>query len=260
MTRSFLLLLFVSGTLSGCMGGTATLSPSQQKLVDLQQRAQLQASRGQQSDAARLLQEALTLSSSLDDRHGQASVLIQQARLARQSGDLETADRAISQALSLACGSQYYADAAQERALQELVRNHLETATQWAETARREEHGDLIGSRINLLARLALLQGDHQRAALLAEEALRNIHAEQLPAERANALRLLGVAKARQGQHDQAEQILQQALTLDKQLELPPRIAADLEALAELAGQRGDTAAQKQYLQRSATVRSAIGR
>jgi len=258
MTRTVLLLLVMSGTLYGCLGGAARLTPGQQKLAVLQQRAQLQTDRGRQTEAERLLQEALRLAASLDDRQGQTSVLLQQARLARQTGDLVAADQVIAKALPLATGGPYHADAAQERALLELARNDVAAATRWAEIARREEQGELIASRLNLLARLALLQGDRERAVQLAEEALKKTTDDSLAAERANALRMLGMIRGQQGRHDQAQQELHQALALDKQLELPARIAADLEALAELAGLRGDTAAQQEYQQRATTVRDAI--
>jgi len=258
MTRTVLLLLVVSSTLCGCLGGAARLSPGQHKLAILQQRAQLQVDRGRQDDAARLLQEALRLAASLDDRQGQTSVLLQQARLARQTGDLATAELAIATALPLATGSSYHADAAQERALLELTRNNIAAATHWAAIAQREERGDLIGSRLNLLARLALLQGDLDQAARLAEEALQKTADDEQAAERANALRMLGTIHGRQGRFDQAQQTLHLALALDKQLELPTRIASDLEALAELAGMRGDTAAQQEYQQRAITVKNAI--
>lgn len=258
MIRTVLLLLLLCSALFGCLGNAARLSPGQHKLVSLQQRAQQQLDRGRQDEAARLLQEALRLAESLDDQQGQATVLLQQARLARQSGNLETAERTIAKALPLATGSPYYADAAQERALLELARNDIAAATHWAETAQREEHGPLIGSRLNLLARLALLQGNLDRAARLAEEALQTTVDDGLAAERANALRILGTVHGRLGRYDQAQQMLQQALALNKQLELPARIAADLVALAELAGQRGDTEAQQQFQQRAATVKSAI--
>jgi len=259
MTRTaLLLLLMMSGTLYGCLGSGVRLTPGQQKLAVLQQRAQLQTERGRPTEAERLLQEALRLAASLDDRQGQTSVLLQQARLARQTGNLEAADQVIAKALPLATGGPYHADAAQERALLELARNDVAAATQWAEIARREERGALIASRLNLLARLALLQGNRDRAAQLAEEALNKTTDDSLASERANALRMLGMIDGQQGRFDQAEHKLHQALVLDKQLELSARIAADLEALAELAGLRDDTPAQQEYQQRATTVRDAI--
>jgi tetratricopeptide (TPR) repeat protein len=255
-----LCMLCVLTMLCGCLGGTAARqSPSKQRLTDLQQRAQTSAEKGLHADAARLLQEALRLASALDDHQGQASILLQQARLARRNGELSAADQAITRGLALAEGSELYADAAQERALLELALGKTEAAVRWAETALREERGALLARRLNLLARLALVQGNTDQAGQLAEQALTKASSDALAAERANALRMLGIVRGNQKRYAEGEQLLQQALTLDKELELPARIAADLEALAGLAGQRGDAKAHLQFLQRAKTVREASG-
>ena len=245
--------------LAGCAGGgQINTSRSQQQLNDLQDRAQHSADRGFYDNAGKLLQEALRLTSSLDDRQGQAAVLLQQARLARQQGKLAEAGQALTRALPLAAKSRLYADAAQEKALQELAAGRIDEAIQWARTAQQQEQGNLQARRLNLLARLTLLQKDHQQAGQLAEQALRHASAESLMAERANALRILGTVRGKQQRLTEGEQHLQQALQLDKQLELPLRIADDLEALAELARLRGDLQSQQEYSQRAQTVRANI--
>lgn len=260
MTKALSLVVLASLLLPGCfVGGAAKPSLSQQRLADLQERAQLSADNGLRDDAGRLLQEALQLASSLDNRQGQTSVLLQQARLARQYGDRATAEQAVNRALALSTGSTSYADAAQEKSLQELAAGKTDAAVQWAETALREERGELLARRLNLLARLALLQGKLDAAAARAEQALNHASSEQLATERANALRMLGSMKGRQGQYIEGERLLGQALALDKGLELPTRIAADLDALAELSRLQGDVSRQQAYQQRAETVRSAIG-
>lgn len=258
MTRTLpcLLALFM---LSGCFGsGGARPTLTQQKLADLQQRAQLNADKGRYADAERLLGEALLLTSSLDDRTGQAAVLLQQARLARQSGTAARAEKAIQRALELSANTALFADAAQEKALQELQAGRFETATSWAETALREERGNLLARRLNLLARLALLQKNYDHAGKLAEQALDKSSAAPLATERANALRILGTVRGHQKRYHEGERLLQEALSLDKELELPERIAADLEALAHLAGQQGNGELQHQLQQRAKTVRDTL--
>lgn len=254
MTRALTSILIL-GLLSGCMGGgAAKQSMSQQKLADLQVRAQINADKGFYDDARLLLHEALRLASALDDQQGQAAILVQQARLARQNGDLAHAGQAVAQALQLSSGSLRYADAAQEMALQELAANRTDMAVHWAKTALNEERGGLLARRLNLLARLALIQGRRNDAGILAEQALA-ASSETLAAERANALRMLGTVRGQQQRYEEGEQLLGQALQLDKELELPTRIAADLEALAELAALRRDVTAQQHLLQRAKTVR-----
>ena len=251
--------LLISLTLASCFGGGAvTRSVSQQRLTDLQQRAQISADKGFYDDARRLLQEALQLAGSLDDRQGQAAVLVQQARLARQNNQQAQAGQAVAQALNLSVGSDLHADAAQEKALQELAAGRTDQALNWAEIALREERGDRLARRLNLLARLALLQGRTTDAANLAEQALKKSGAEPMAAERANALRMLGTVRGQQQRYAEGEQLLGQALELDKQLELPDRIAADLEALAVVAALRGDQVRQQDYRHRAQTVMDSL--
>jgi len=251
--------LLISLTLAGCFGGGAvTRSVTQQRLTDLQQRAQISADKGFYDDARRLLQEALQLAGSLDDRQGQAAVLVQQARLARQNNQQAQAGQAVAQALNLSVGSDLHADAAQEKALQELAAGRTDQALNWAEIALREERGDRLARRLNLLARLALLQGRTTDAANLAEQALKKSGAEPMAAERANALRMLGTVRGQQQRYAEGEQLLGQALELDKQLELPDRIAADLEALAVVAALRGDQVRQQDYRHRAQTVMDSL--
>lgn len=246
--------LLCSLLLVGCFGGATARTVTQQRLTDLQQRAQISADKGFYHDARQLLQEALRLAGSLDDQQGQASVLIHQARLARQHNDPTLARQAVTQALKLSAGGALQADAAQEMALQELMAGRTDQALSWAETARREERGDLLARRLNLLARIALIQGRTADAAKLAEQALGKSDGQPMAAERANALRILGTVRGQQQQYLEGERLLGQALELDKQLELPARIAADLEALGTLAGLQGDQARQNDYLKRAQTV------
>lgn len=257
MIRPLSALLF-SLVLAGCFGGgSVTPTVTQQRLTDLQQRAQISADKGFYDVARQLLQEALQLAGSLDDQQGQAAVLVHQARLARQNNEQAPASQAVTQALQLSAGSALHADAAQEMALQELAAGRTDQARGWAEIALREERGNLLARRLNLLARIALIQGRTADAANLAEQALAKSGSEPLAAERANALRILGTVRGQQQQYAEGERLLEQALELDKQLELPARIAADLEALAGLAGLRGDQLRQQDYLHRAETVRNS---
>lgn len=257
MTRTVccLLALFM---LSGCFGsGGARPTLTQQRLADLKQRAQINADKGRYADAERLLSEALTLTSSLDDQTGQAAVLVQKARLARHKGAVDQAEKAVHKALELSAGTALFADAAQEKALQELQMGRLDSATRWAETALREERGDSLARRLNLLARLALLQKNFDQAGILAEKALAGASAAPLATERANALRILGVVRGHQKRYQEGEKLLQEALSLDKELELPDRIAADLEALAQLAKEQGKSDVYHHLRQRAQTVRDS---
>jgi tetratricopeptide (TPR) repeat protein len=252
-----LLLLTAITLLSGCMGNKAAvpLTKKQSTIGDLNERALNSAGKGYDHDALKLLQEAFRLAATVDDLDGQIITLLNQSRLARHNAQPQLAEKSADQALSLAKGTVHFADAAQEKSLQELSAHRLDEAGHWAETAHTAEQGKLLGRRLNLLARIALLKGDRAEATHQAELALAANRGDELVMERANSLRVLGIIKTQEGQHAEAEQLLQEALRLDKQQAASAKIAADLEALAELAGLKGEQSRQQDYLQRAKAVR-----
>lgn len=252
----FVLFVAVCSLSSGCVGNKATqLSEHERRITDLNERALDSAAKGFDTDAQKLLQEALQRSLAQDDRSGVTVTLLNQSRLARHGGNLQLAAQLVEQTLVSATGTTQYADVAQEKALQELAGNRLAEAGRWAEIARTSEKGDLLGRRLNLLARITLLKKENSAATLLAEQALAANKGDGMELERANSLRMLGLIKAQEKQFDKAEELLQEALSLDKQQAASAKIAADLEALAELAGLKGDKNLQQGYLQRAKTVR-----
>lgn len=259
MTDTFLklaLCVTVCSLLGGCAANKATqLSEHERRITDLNERALDSAAKGYDTDAQKLLQEALQRSLAQDDRSGATVTLLNQSRLARHGGNLQLAAQLVEQALVSATGTIQYADVAQEKALQELAGNRLAEAGRWAEIARTSEKGNLLGRRLNLLARIALLKKENSAATLLAEQALAANKGDGMELERANSLRMLGLIRAQERQFDKAEELLQEALSLDKQQAASAKIAADLEALSELAGLKGDKNLQQGYLQRAKTVR-----
>ena len=252
-----LMVLAATIMLAGCLANNSgQISVQQKKINDLNERALTLTESGYDRDAQKLLQDALQLASSRDDQEGQIITLLNLSRLARHSNTLQVAAQYVERALSLAKGTVYYADVAQEKALQELAANRLDQATRWADAARTAEQGNLIGRRHNLLARIALIKGDKTEAARQAERALSANDGDGRELERANSLRILGGIKAQTRRFDEAEEMLQEALKLDKQYQAAPsRIAADLDALAELAGSRQDLARKQEYLNRARLVR-----
>ncbi len=258
LTRGMLVTLVMFG-MFGCSGTkTVLLQEQQRRIVDLNERALQQALSGHQGEADTLLQQALRLADSLDDRETEVLTLLNQSRLARHAGKQQAAFSAVEQALARAKGSEQYADAAQERALLELSTGKLDTAASWAEAARTAESGDNLGRRLNLLARITLLQGKQQEAAQLAEKALDANRKAGQELEQANTLRLLGSIRARERAFEKAAELLEKALQLDKQEAEPRKIAEDLDALAELAGLQQDTSRQAAYRERATRVRESL--
>lgn len=250
-----ILITTVLTLLGGCSGSKLQLSAHELKIIDLNERALVSAQKGYHTDAQKLLEEALQKASAQDDRNGVNMTLLNQSILARHSGKLQLASQLIEKVLSNASGTAQYADAAQEKSLQELADNRLLEAGRWAQIAHSSEQGNLLGRRLNLLARISILKGDKTEAVRLAEGALAANRHDGMELELANSLRMLGLIKARDRQFDKAKELLIEALLLDKQQGASAKIAADLDALAELAGLKGEKDLQQGYLQRAKTVR-----
>ncbi len=262
MIRSCLMMLFMVAFIpvfSGCLGSRKVPQAVQQeRIADLNERALDSFEKGMDLDAAKLLQEALRLASSLDDRDGRTITLLNQSRIARHKGEKPEADRLVEQALGNALGTALYADVAQEKSIQQIEAGELDVALKWAKISNDSESGELSGRRMNLLARILLLKGDYNEASRMAEMALSANKSKDIYLEQANSLRTLGLIKGRAGQFDKALEMLQEALQIDRQQAASLKIAADLEALAEVSGLRNDLEAKKDYLKRALTVKEAL--
>lgn len=257
--KLILCLLLFTSTFTGCAGQKITPMNEQERSIrDLNERALKAASSGRQNDANKLLAEALLIANSMDNKDARIITLLNQSRLARHAGMLTEATRLTDEAMLLATNSKLYSDVAQEKALQGIAENRLDDATKWAEQALQKEQGNLMGRRLNLLARIQLLKNNLAEAELLANQGLSATKDAGMELEHANSLRMLGIIKTVYKDHEQAEELLQQALEIDRQQAEPLKIAADLDALAELAGKRGDDLAEKNYRQRGNLIRKSL--
>lgn len=257
ITSPLLAMLTLTTLLSGCFsGGAPALSPTVRRIQEMNERALHSVEKQRFDDARTVLDEALRLATSLDDGQQQTLTLINLARLERRLGRLQQAEPLLERARR-AAATGYAADLAQETALLMIARNHLPEAERWAEIALQEERGDLTGRRLNLLARIALLNGDEPKALRLAEQALGVCSAPAMAEERANALRIIGQLKVREKRFDEAERLLNEALTLDRRQERPLKIAADLEALAQLMDLKGQAEQGREYRQRARMARES---
>ena len=244
--------------LSACFGGSGKNSPGVQQLktAELNERALNSEENGNRYLAMQLLNEALRLSASLDDQQGQAVALLNIARLARPSGNMNLASSSVDRALLLSAGTNIYSDAVQEKAIQELSAGNMERAYSLAEDALAKEQGNLKGRRLNLMARIAFKMGQMDRCLSLLDLALSANSTEMLSEERANTVRLLGRVNARQNRFAKAEEYLAEAVAIDKKLEIPAKIAEDLEAFSEFYGLKGDMQRKDEYILRATDVRN----
>ena len=256
MTKSLAICFTTCLILQGCSATRVQpLDDQLRRISDLNERALASFDLGYTTDSTKLLNEALHLSYALDDRPSQIITLLNKSRTARHGGRKSDATKAVDQAIVLAHSTSLYADAAQEKALVELAAGNVEQALSWAENARSAEKGNLIGRRLNLLARIALIRGNQDDAVLFAEQALKQNGDKGLELERANSLRLLGRIKARQQQFIKAEELLLEALRIDQQQADSEKIASDLEALAEYAGLANKIDMQQDYTRRAQAAR-----
>ncbi len=253
-----LAMIALTTLLVGCFsGGAPALSPTGRRIQEMNERALQSVERQRFDDARTVLDEALRLATSLDDGPQQTLTLLNLARLERRLGRLPQAELLLDRARRTAAVTGYAADLAQETALLKIAQNNLPEAERWATIALKEEQGSMSGRRLNLLARIALLNGNNQEALRLAEQALGNANSFGMAEERANSLRIIGQVRSHEKRFDEAERLLNEALTLDRQQERPLKIAADLEALAQLMEMKGHAEQSREFRQRARMVRES---
>lgn len=248
---------------SGCFGGKA---PS--FLPETRLRAETSLSRGiraeQRGDsiaAEELLNRSLSISSSIEDDPARTAALINLARLYRQRHDLLKAETSIDRAIAITnTDSRLYSEVAYEKALIELARGRMAPALEWAQKAIAAERGDMLGSRLNLAARVQLLRGRWKEADELARKALDENRTAGQAEEEANSLRILGIVARNENNLDRGAQLQQEALQIDKQIGKSSKVAADLGELAETSRKAGKLRESATYLERAYEVNRAGGR
>jgi len=236
--RHYLLICVVLNLLlAGCFGGKTQVirSESQQRAESTLSRGVRAEQKGNYAEAEKLLTEALTTSSSIEDNPLRTTVLINLARHCRLQKDLPKAEQYISRALTLvATDSALFAEAAHEKALLELAKENPAMALDWAQKSIAAEQGNLRGSRRNLASRIQLSLGDWSAAGALARSALDENRSANQPEEEANSLRILGIVARNEKKYTEGEWLLQEALSIDKRIGKSSKIAAVLEELAKM--------------------------
>lgn len=249
--------------LAGCFGGKAPLlrAESQQRADTALVRGVRAEQKGNYQEAEKLLSEALTTSSSIEDYVGRTTALINLARLHRLQHDLLKSESFIDQALALpTTDPRQTAEAAQEKALLELAKGNPAQALEWAQQALATEPGNLRGSRRNLTARIQLLLGNRSAADTLARAALPENRSSGQAEEEANSLRIMGIIARHETKYSESVLYLQEALVIDKRIGKSAKIALDLEELAAVAQQAGNLQTAADYLARAYDVNNAADR
>ena len=249
--------------------GSAPLAQSdvevrRERLVELNDRAQRAAGRGELRRASVLYREALRVAESFEDFRSIGVNALNLAAVYQALDEPEPAHRALDRVLAAPArfDAAVIAEAAGRKSSLALQAGDLGVAEQWLGRAEKEcrlPQCRIQSALLNLRAQLALERDGAGEARGLAAKALAASRAEGNREEEANALRIDGRAASRQGDPSQAVALLTRALEIDKQLTLPRKIALDLLALAEIELARGMRDLARDYAQRALDVSRAAG-
>jgi len=243
--------------LAGCFGGTAKIvrSDAQTRAETLLVRAIRAKQKGDGPGALKLLSEALSVSTSIEDTPAKAIALINIARLHRLNHETDPATAAIDTALALPVNDAgIFSEAAQEKALILLTANNADAALPWAEKSVASANKALLGTRLNLLGRILLGRNDLAASVPILEKALKENREHGNGEEEANSLRMLGIVARRKVDNAESERLLSEALEIDKRSGTSSKISADLEELATTARAAGRPADAASFLERAYEV------
>lgn len=247
----------VLGVLAGCAAPSAEPPPAIfERIAEFERRGFRAQADGECRRALSYYRQALRLNRSVENLDGIATDLLDLAILYRKLDRDEDARAAIDEASALPEIQAFIrSDAAYERARLYLKQGDFASAERSAERALSLDKTRRTQSRLNLLGRIALLDGRHALALNRAQAALDSERDGMSPkTERANSLRLMAQAYARMGRDDEAKSHYLAALRADKEAGAGAKAALDLRSLGELSLKAGDRRAAEAYFRRAAVI------
>lgn len=250
MTRSATLLRWtrwlpwlLMGTLCAC-ASPSEVNPTRALALSRERDAVQAFERGDLVAARRSYLHALAVHDALGDLQARSSVVLSLARIAAQAGRSDEAwallDQVLADGAMLPVQTRISAHGsagalALARPDPALAEQHLKRADDMCASACADS-----GALVVLRARLALLQQQALQAIALADAALAlpglqvtRAATGQPAAERANALRVRGLAELSLGRAAEAVVSANAALEIDQALGLVQRVGADLQLLAQ---------------------------
>lgn len=257
----------VAWALSAC-APAPTVSSTEALAASRERTAALAFERGDLDAARRDYRHALALHDALGDLPARAGVVLSLARVAAQAGRLDEARALVDQVLADASTLpvQTRARAHGRAAALELARAEPGLATLHLDQAERlcaPACAD-AGALTVLRARVALQQQQAPLAIALANAALAlpalaagDRPAGQAGAERANALRVRGLAELSLGRAAEAVVSASAALELDQVLGLVERVGADLHLLSSAHQHLGNADLARHYQRMAERARQA---
>jgi tetratricopeptide (TPR) repeat protein len=248
----------------GCAGPPAANNAAarHEAAIEANRRGETHVRHGELESAARSYREALRLSQSLEDPDGIAANAVNLSIVRQRQGRFDDARSSLGAILeqpNLRFAPSRLAEASLRHALLDLDQGRLASAEQWLSRSAQycSERCPLSAAIHNTGAQLALRAGRLAEAAAAARSAHDSALALGDRAERANALRLLGIAALQSGDADRARARLEEALALDRELGAPRKIALDLLALGRAAALAGESEAARAYYARALAVAEA---
>ena len=256
------LLAILTLGLGGC--GHAPEKPANARLnqaIQFNQNGLRALQNGDPATAAGHFEAALRLDVSIENYDGIVSDRLYLARALEAKGDPLAArkqlDALLAETFPLTAAQRAQTKTA--LALWALRRGKLDEAGRMADDALQACAGTCNNAApiLNIQARLALERGDSSTALAAATSALQMLPNPDQLAERANALRTIGLAKLLRGEAPAALESLQQALSLDRELGLPERIVDDLLQLRRVHLALGNASEANEIYRRALTVAEA---
>lgn len=225
----------------GCGGGkTVELPKVQKEAVVLHQMAENAMNKGRYQVALKIMEDALILHRSIDDRTGEAIDLINIGRIFLGIGQYGEAEDRFNRALEIAISdksdimlSETYASIGKLHNLRGNNKQAIEVLEMAIGIDRKMGH-NMLGSRLNLIGIAFGKEGRYDEARVALKEALKINQGNGLEMEVANSYRNFGDLSFEEKRHQEAKGYFIKALEIDKRRGYSAKIGADLKALAEI--------------------------
>jgi len=223
--------------LCGCGGPSApTLSSVHTKAIEYNRNGMKAMEKGDYEKALNYYMEALKINQSIEHTEGIAINLINIAVVYQKKGKTSEAHKFIDTVLSIQdINDDIRSEAAFEKARLYLKDKELSMAEEWVNRSLSFNKGIREGSRLNLLVRIALIEGKHDEALSIANAALGLNRENKQRAEEANSLRLIAEINVYKGHYEESREFYMKALEIDKELGDSKKITMDLGGLGRLS-------------------------
>jgi tetratricopeptide (TPR) repeat protein len=227
--------------LIGCGGGkTVELPKAQREAVVLHQTANEAVEEGKYKVALKIMEDALILHRSIDDRTGEVIDLINIGRIFLGIGQYEEAEDRFNRALKIAISdkndimlSETYASIGKLNNLRGNYKQAIAALEKAIDIDRKIGHS-MLGSRLNLIGIAFGKEGRYDEARGVLRKALKKNQENGLEMEVANSYRNFGDLFFEEKRYQGAKRYFIKALEIDKKRGDSRKIGADLKTLAEI--------------------------